>query len=238
MEQHSSEEEGDNMKLIPLNKDNSSWVRTFVYNDRTIDSKAFNEIWDLHPPEQDIIMFFGKPVKMPRFQQTFGEQGYNFSGVKHSSVPIPPLLQPFLDYANRVCSPYLKSYKQGFNMLLINWYENGSNYIGAHSDSETQLLKNKKGEVLVFSLSFGATRSFRLHPKNEEDKAGSRFVELELTNNTGVLMGGLCQTTHKHSVPKIDGKKGLLVGKRINVTCRIFKEEGAPKVKKGKKAIK
>ena len=212
-----TDDDDDECKYIPLTENGSSWIRTFHYSDTAV----FNQLWDLHPAERAKVMMFGKLTEIPRFQQTFGSKGYNFSGVSHDTVPITPLIQTFLDYANRVCAPYLESYNgKIFNMALLNWYENGHNHIGAHSDDEKQLAKNNNGETLVFSISFGATRTFRLHPKDEKD---GENVDFELIHGDALLMGGLCQSEFKHSVPKIGGKKGSKVGKRISATCRIFK---------------
>ena len=215
----------DECKFIPLTKDETSWIRTFVYSGSKVNTSVFNQLWDLHPIDHALVRMRGKLIPVPRWQQTFVSDikmgGYNFSGVKHSGIQITPLLQPYLDYANKVCAPYLKKYPKSpqFNMILLNWYENGNHYIGLHADDEKQLLKNSKGETLVFSISFGATRTFRLKSKNEDD---TENVDIELNNGDALLMGGICQSTHKHCIPKISGEKGKKVGKRINLTFRIF----------------
>lgn len=36
-------------------------------------------------------------------------------------------------------------------------------------------------------------------------------------------MGGTTQKTHKHSIPKVSGKKAQNMGPRINLTFRCFK---------------
>ncbi len=208
----------DELKYIPLTE--KSWVRTFHYSGEKVNPAKFDKLWDLHPPECAQIMMMGKLIYVPRWQQTFGSVGYHFSGVKHTAMPITPLLQPFLDYANKVCAPYLKSYKKKeFNMMFLNWYQDGSNYIGWHADDEKQLLKNDKGETLVFSISFGATRRFQLRLESDKKK----ITEFNLSHGNALLMGGQCQSTHKHRVPKIEGKKGKDIGRRINMTFRIFK---------------
>lgn len=43
-----------------------------------------------------------------------------------------------------------------------------------------------------------------------------------MPGNTVLVMGGRCQQTHKHAVPKVDGKKGAKMGRRINMTFRVF----------------
>lgn len=84
---------------------------------------------------------------------------------------------------------------------------------------------------MVFSLSFGSERRFVLKPKElfsktKEENTDSITKEISITNGMGLLMGGLCQTTHKHSIPKVNGNKGLLLGKRIiiDIDYYIYKD--------------
>ena len=119
-------------------------------------------------------------------------------------------------------------------------YADGSHYIGPHSDDETQLAAGAP----IFSISWGATRRFRLLPRrktasNRDQKAVSDDygstgstdacgasgrpaapvkLDLEVANGDLVVMGGDCQKTHKHEVPKTR----QLVGRRINATFRTF----------------
>jgi alkylated DNA repair dioxygenase AlkB len=105
-------------------------------------------------------------------------------------------------------------------MALLNWYQDGNHYIGYHSDDEKQLVKGPAGETLVFSISFGQKRDLTLRPKK-----GVEGVECKVAmeNNSVVVMGGLCQQTHKHAVLKVAGQKGKAMGRRINLTFRMFR---------------
>lgn len=213
----------DECKFIPLNTDKSSWVRTFHYMGEKVDDRLFARLWALHPETHAKVMIYGKLTPVPRWQQTYGTKGYNFSGVEHTALEIPEILAPFLAYANKVCAPYLKSYNgHQFNMIFLNWYEDGRHYIGYHADDEKQLFHNEAGETLVFSLTFGATRQFYLR-ENVETKPLPKPIKLTLSHGSAILMGGTCQETHKHCVPRINGKKATTIGQRINMTFRIFK---------------
>jgi alkylated DNA repair dioxygenase AlkB len=44
-----------------------------------------------------------------------------------------------------------------------------------------------------------------------------------MPHGTVVVMGGTCQKTHKHAVPKVTGKKAEGMKPRINITFRIFR---------------
>lgn len=189
----------------------------------------------LRPTEKGRIMLFGKIVECPRFNQAYGSKGYNFSGMAHPPLAMPPLVQRYLDYANECCSEWLDSpaYEgRRFNMAFINWYPDGGSSIGWHSDDETQLYHTSGGETLVFSLSLGATRRFLVREKvrpqaavkkdpaaGKQKKVPVEMLGLALAHNSVLVMGGLCQQHYQHSVPKTAKD----VGARINLTFRIFK---------------
>lgn len=208
----------DECEFIPLCEDKTSWIRRFAYTGTKMNSTLFEKLWNMHPEERALVNTPRGPTEIPRLQMTYGDKPYSFSGFVHEVRPITPFLQEFIDYANRVCEAYLKPHEKQFNMVFINWYKDGSEYIGKHSDDEKQLATTSNGETLVFSISFGATRTFRIHPKEK----GKANMDFELRNGDALLMGGLCQKHFKHSVPKISGKKGQKVGRRINLTFRIF----------------
>jgi alkylated DNA repair dioxygenase AlkB len=44
-----------------------------------------------------------------------------------------------------------------------------------------------------------------------------------LENLSVIVMGGHMQKEYQHTVPKVNGGKGLEVGRRINITFRQFK---------------
>lgn len=180
-----------------------------------LDASAFEQLWALHPAEKGRIKMRGKEVETPRWQQAY-DYSYRFSGMDHEAVPLPAMLQKYLQWANTL--PQLRGYDGAqFNATLVNWYLDGSHYIGPHADDEKQML-TKNGESLVLSLSFGQERVLRL--KSKDGKGGR--LDLKMSNNSALLMGGLCQRTHTHQVPKVGGRKGAKMGRRINVTFRLF----------------
>jgi len=200
-----------------LTEDDSSWVDVFMLPENLIpNEEQFSELWNLHPENKGNIVLMGKTIPTPRWFQSFGHS-YSFSGIKHESKPIPEIVQKYLDYANSFSVEYFGNYgNHVFNMCLMNWYQDGNDYIGYHADSDIQLHKTTKGEVLVFSISFGIERLFYL--KSNET---GEVTKIPMPNGSVLIMGGLCQKTHKHSVPKISTKK--ISKPRINLTFRMFK---------------
>lgn len=205
-------------KRRSLTQKGESWIDSFELPDelRVKDhSETFNSLWSLHPQALGQVKMFGKLADTPRWQQSYG-QPYKFSGLEHQALPVPPEVQPYLDYVNS-----LPQYGGGFNMALLNWYQDGRHHIGYHADDESQMKVSPSGETLVFSLSFGQQRTFSLKPKPEHEKQGKPF-KMELRSNLAIVMGGNCQKTHKHAILKVDGKKGKQMGRRINMTFRQF----------------
>jgi len=135
--------------------------------------------------------------------------------MNHSAKKIPEELKCYLDIANK--STYHAEFN--FNEIFVNWYQDGNHYIGPHSDDESSLYHNDKGETIVYSITLQeepGNRIFRLKPKSKGNKDR---LDIPLLNGQIVVMGGLCQKTHTHQVPKT--KKN--VGRRINITIRAFK---------------
>lgn len=225
--------------------DGASWVTTCRLTKalRTNDDNTImTDLWTLRPAERSVIKIAGKLVTVPRYDQAYG-RAYTFSGANHEARELPPLLQPYMDFANQCCATMLKRDYEGrlFNMCFVNWYEDGHHYIGWHSDDERQLYKNKYGETLVFSISLGQQRRFLMKPRaaraqhGETDgaidkktssgkktarKRGPKPLCFDLASGDCLVMGGLCQSHYKHSVPQ---EKSKLMGGRINMTFRLFK---------------
>ena len=205
-----------------LTQRGDSWVDCFRLPSHLVPTKEqFEALWQLHPAEYGEVKIMGKPVKTPRWQQSYGLE-YRFSGLTHSAMPVPPQVQPYLDWANTL-REYLAPFGKdtALNQSLVNWYQDGGHYIGFHSDDESQLAQSRRGESLVFSISLGQEREFVLRPRK-----GTQGETVRLAMPTGcvVVMGGRCQKTHKHAVPKVAGAKGQRLGRRINLTFRCFKQ--------------
>ena len=187
----------------------NSWLDTFYLPDKLalID---FDEIWDLHPENQNKIFIYGEEKTIPRYQKSY-IRDYEFSGATSKSDPLPDLLKPFLKWINRL--DYGK-----FNQFLLNWYENGENYIGSHADDEKQLVPNSP-IVTITLCEEGLVRVFRVR-----DKKTKKIVQdIETPNGIVLVMGGHFQKEFKHEIVKMTGSKAPKAGRRISITLRQFK---------------
>ncbi|GAI96844.1 unnamed protein product, partial [marine sediment metagenome] len=109
-----------------------SWLDECNLPENLCDHESFQKIWNMHPEEQGKILMYGKLIPIPRWQRSYGKD-YKFSGVVSKGYPITEELLPYLNFVNKL------GYGE-FNEILLNWYENGDNYIGPHSDDESQLI--------------------------------------------------------------------------------------------------
>ncbi|KAF8759955.1 RuvB-like helicase [Rhizoctonia solani] len=118
--------------------------------------------------------------------------------VKYSGHPVilhteyPPTLRKIQDQVEEQLGVT-------FNHVMLNKYEDGSVYIGKHSDTK----ENK----VIASVSLGAVRTFIMSPKSAGRNKGSKSktVEakrLDLANGSLVVMQGQTQDNWKHEIPK------------------------------------
>lgn len=133
------------------------------------------------------IVVYGKPAKQHRSIGFFSDTsiGYYYSGQLAKSQPLTPKLKNMLNVINN-------KFTSNFNGILVNYYENGEDYIGKHSDDEKGLDK-----IGVVSISYGAIRKFRIR-----DKITNKKVMDIMTNNEEIIhMGGDFQKEFTHEIP-------------------------------------
>lgn len=173
----------------------------------------FNAMLLDKPDLPDTVIMMGKPILTPRFVAHYLKP-YYYTGRTHEALPLPDTLAPLLQWANSVLLPSMQ-FTNAFNQVLVNYYMNGLQYIGKHSDDERQLIKGSP----IFSASFGQERVFRIRNKTD----GSIIEDVLLKDGTFILMCGNMQKEFTHEVPKVMGQKGSSLTPRINVTFRVFK---------------
>lgn len=155
---------------------------------------------------QDEITIVGKKVLIPRMQAWYADPGltYTYSGLRLEPTTWSGPVAIIRDKVEALTGIRL-------NSVLLNWYRDGRDSNGWHSDDEPELGKNP----IIASLSLGDTRKFALkHKRHPEMKHG-----LELKHNTLLLMSGAMQHHWRHCLPKTTKP----VGDRINLTFRQIK---------------
>ena len=113
------------------------------------------------------------------------------------------------------------------NACYQNWYSFEENHnIAPHGDTLTELVEG----MPIFSVSCGGDRLFNIIPEASSKSWAytrkdlvSQPCRLEISDGDLVIMGGECQTTHRHDVPKPRCEVEKERRDRINFTLRVFK---------------
>ncbi|GHA10816.1 alpha-ketoglutarate-dependent dioxygenase AlkB [Arenicella chitinivorans] len=156
--------------------------------------------------QQDTVRVFGKKHLAPRLSRWVGDPGlrYAYSGLTMETVPWTDTLLAIRADAEGACGA-------SFNSVLLNFYRDGRDSNGWHSDDEPEL----GGQPQIASLSFGAARDFRLRHKTDPQLK----YTLALENGSLLFMCGPTQANWQHHIPKRAN-----AGPRINLTFRSIVE--------------
>ncbi len=173
--------------------------------------EEFDELLRLRPATQDKIKIFNRVCDVPRYQKLFGKSSYSFSGLTLlPETNIPLLVQRCIDYMKSHYPP-----AERWTGALVNWYMDGGQYIGPHSDDERDLVPGSP----IASFSFGATRTFRITVKDQfKSQVDVRKHDFEVKHGTVIVMHGDMQKEFKHQIPCKKKETGV----RISVTIRAF----------------
>lgn len=154
--------------------------------------------WETHR-----IRLFGRWHEAPRRSCWIGDPdaSYTYSGTRFAPQPWLPLLSALREQlAQEIGAP--------FNSVLANWYRDGHDAMGWHSDDEPEL----GPQPVIASLSLGAERRFLLKRR----EPGARALGLPLAHGSVLVMAGETQRHYRHAVPR----SARVIGERINLTFR------------------
>jgi alkylated DNA repair dioxygenase AlkB len=195
--------------MISLSK--NSWIiaEQDILTEYT--KEIFDELWNLCPKTKEKVKIVGKLLEIPRFQKLYGSATYSFSRItlKPETKDIPFLVKLCMFKAKELYPEF------SFNGALVNWYPDGSSYIGPHSDDEKDL--EKKSPICSFSFGFSG-RTFRLKEKKKQKDIFIPEIRFYTIDNSLIIMGGSTQKEFKHEILK----SKEICGPRINITVRSF----------------
>ena len=154
--------------------------------------------------EQPKLLIYGRRNLIPRKTTFLAEKGisYKYSGHNHYTQLFPAWFRPLIDQVNEACDVR-------FNGCLLNYYRNGLDHMGWHSDNEDALDKSKP----IASLSIGTSRDFFLKHRSRSFKE-----KIELKDGDLLVMYPPCQENWVHSIPV----RRRVFSHRINLTFRCF----------------
>jgi alkylated DNA repair dioxygenase AlkB len=119
---------------------------------------------------------YERTVQVPRLYATMPQDG-----------PIPSLLE-------RAREAISARYGEAFARLSLGYYRDGRDSVAWHGDYVARRLTS----ATVATISVGAPRAFYLRPKG-----GKQRITLALGWGDLFVMGGTCQRTWEHAVPKV-----------------------------------
>jgi len=167
-------------------------------------SALLQELIDGLAWEQRPIKVFNKEILQPRLLAWAGELPYHYSGQTLEIRPLAGRLAELTRAASEAVGV-------DFNHVLLNRYRDGRDHMGFHADNERELGR----QPVIAALSVGAKRKFVLARKR--NRRQKRHYMLH--SGSLLVMGGACQHTWRHCVPKMT----QVTGERINLTFRLLK---------------
>jgi alkylated DNA repair dioxygenase AlkB len=150
----------------------------------------------------ETITVWGKQHPQPRLSAWHGDAAYTYSGLRLEPSAFTPLLQ-------QIRAAVEAASGRRFNSVLLNYYRDGRDSMGMHSDNEAEL----GPEPAIASVSVGAARTFVL-----QHRATKERIRISLTDGSMLLMAGSLQQNWLHGITKTSRS----VGPRVNLTFRFI----------------
>lgn len=201
--------------IIPYGEYLDGHIKVFILPQYALpDQNKMNVLWNLHPKEKSKVFVHGKWHDTPRYLQTYMKD-YPFSGSTCKVIEnLPSEMEVYKYYANELTN-YLGSFP--INGFLVNWYQNGSSYIGHHADKT----KIKGKQILVpgvpiLTISLGQSRTFRIR----DIKTQKKIIDISLHHGMVCVMSYEMQSLYHHEITK--QSPNVIPGGRISITMRRF----------------
>jgi alkylated DNA repair dioxygenase AlkB len=184
------------VKILPFDG------RVRLFEDIGFGFEVFEKLNDEVDWQRDEVVMLGKHLTLRRLTAWYGDQpyAYTYSKISRSALPWSPQLSKIKTKAEELSST-------SFNSCLLNFYHDGEDYMGWHSDDEPELDPHSP----IASVSFGAERKFSFKHKQTKE-----VVDLMLPDRSLLLMEPPTQRFWYHTLRKSKKVKSA----RINLTFR------------------
>lgn len=179
--------------------------------DAGLANRWLSELSTQTPWSQPQIKLYGRIVAVPRLVAWYGDADaqYRYSGLSHEPLPWTALLGEIRQRVQHEVGEPL-------NGVLLNYYRDGQDAMGWHSDDERELGL----QPLVVSLNLGATRRFDFRRKGTSRIAYS----IALEHGSLLVMSGLTQHYWQHQI----ARTRKVCAPRLNLTFRQVHHEPTP----------
>jgi len=153
------------------------------------------------PWHEERRQMYDRMVDVPRLLCFYGE---------NEDLPLP-----ILDEArDRLSEHYAKELGERFRTAGLCFYRDGRDSVAWHGD---RIGRGNREDTMVAILSVGEPRVLALRPRpgNTTGPVGST-IRHPLGHGDLIVMGGSCQRTWEHAIPKASGR----IGPRISIQFR------------------
>lgn len=166
--------------------------------------------------EQREVTIYGRSVPQPRLHYWMADPGvrYTYSGLTLES-------RPWANSVDQLRHQLVSELGVGFNSALINYYRDGADSMGWHSDDERDL----GVDPIVASISLGAERDFQIRARDPAQRDPSA-QNITLEHGSLLIMQAGFQRHFQHALPK----RKKVTTPRINLTFRaVIRDHTQPK---------
>lgn len=207
---------------------NLCWIGTDKLSDELLEyyDENFDKVWNLHPESKSTIVMREHDIDAHRYLQSYmntpnintvniTKSSYMFS--KNNQMDLPEEFMKILKYVNN-------KFHYNYNQVVVNWYENGDDYLPYHKDWTNNLDKDFNVTTVTLyeygtakkpmkdSNGFTNKRTFVVKNDNETQ-------QFRLENGQVLTLGGMTNMFYKHGIPKENCDY-----KRVSITMRYFEE--------------
>jgi alkylated DNA repair dioxygenase AlkB len=162
-------------------------------------SELFTELWETVAWRAERRQMYDRMVDVPRLTCFFGEN--------------EPLPHPALDEALAALNArYAVELGEPLRTAGLCLYRDGRDSVAWHGDYQG---RGRQADTMVAILSLGNPRPLLLRPRRLHNRGGAT-IRHNLGHGDLLVMGGSCQRTWEHAVPKT----ARPVGPRISVQFR------------------
>ena len=138
------------------------------------DQNLFSALVDGVEWAQPVVQMYDREVLTPRLVSSF-------------DPGVHPILPDLVDSLSA-------RYGIRLDQLSAGWYRDGNDSVAYHGDR----VARERPRSIVATVSLGGARRFTIRPKE-----GGEALSFSLGHGDLVVMGGSCQRTWEHAIPKV-----------------------------------
>lgn len=159
----------------------------------------FDELVASVPWRSERRQMYDRVVDVPRLVYFYDLLGFDAAQPPHPAIA---------RLRRRLNDIYAGELGEPFTTAGLCLYRNGSDSVAWHGDT---IGRSRTEDTMVAIVSLGATRAFGLRPRG-----GGPALQLSLRHGDLLVMGGSCQRTWEHAVPKT----ATPTGPRVSIQFR------------------